>query len=238
MPLFKKKNKKQPNRTRGFKPSKHGFAFANTFRMAVLASSLPRALRVLVAAPGVPQDYGLCGGMSFSASDFFDAGCRIPSNRTAPRPDSDLYKFIFQRQLDSFGVSFRHIVRVRDWMHKNDVTVEVRTAKEVRKVVETLQEGKFAPLYLIRVRAGAGKPWDNHQVMAYDYRDRTRTAKCIDLKIYDPNEPGDDTQVIEVRFVKANQVTCCQLSDSGNEAVRGFFTRPFSAKIKAARKLA
>ena len=61
----------------GFLPSKHGFEFRNVFRGSPLpallrnAESGPlRAMRAGVDA-GLPTEYGLCGGMSLAAADFY-----------------------------------------------------------------------------------------------------------------------------------------------------------------------
>ncbi len=50
-----------------FRPSLHGFRFTNHFT----GSPLPFSLGGLEKHLNLPNDFGLCGGMSFAAADFF-----------------------------------------------------------------------------------------------------------------------------------------------------------------------
>jgi hypothetical protein len=116
-----------------FDPQLHGFAFANSFRLApdergkliaALATAIDGALgtlgplglaarilgvrdklaRLLVSA--VPDNYGLCGGMAFAALDYFRAGRPVPRGtgpNDQPSVGSTLRLYLWQRLLESWA---------------------------------------------------------------------------------------------------------------------------------------
>ena len=63
----------QPS-AKDFKPSVHGFHFRNNFS----GSPLPSGLGFLNSLVSTPSQFGLCGGMSAAAADFFIAGREPP----------------------------------------------------------------------------------------------------------------------------------------------------------------
>src|SRR4051812_37428544 len=77
-----------------FRPSLHGFAFRNDFQGSPLPINLGSAERALKP----PSHYGLCGGMSSAAADFYLAGCPIPIHATPPAHGTPLYTYLYTRQ--------------------------------------------------------------------------------------------------------------------------------------------
>src|SRR5437763_622127 len=79
-----------------------------------------------------------------------------------------------------------------------------RTPAELPAILAKLQRGEVVALGLVLVRTGdaapvgpqgaktstsTGKPWENHQVLAFGAEDNEGST---DLKVYDPNFPGDE----------------------------------------------
>ncbi|MFN0130921.1 MAG: hypothetical protein ACKVW3_00060 [Phycisphaerales bacterium] len=82
-----------------FRPSLHGFRFVNSFTGSPLPFGLGKAEKSL----NVPNRFGLCGGMSFAAADFFLAARPRPDARQPPTQGDPLYNFLYGRQVVSLG---------------------------------------------------------------------------------------------------------------------------------------
>ena len=203
-----------------FLPSRHGFAFVNRFT----GSSLPPELRdaesgVLAWARGVaetyadlPEEFGLCGGMSLSAADYYLAGAAVPGSDAAPEQGTPLYEAIYQRQRDSLGVGSGYVLKFAHWMALPDVappaeagadpgpdearSTSALTRQELPEICRALERRQLVPLGLVLSRAGRGKLWNNHQVLAYAL-ERPDDA-TLHILIYDPNYPGDDRCVLRI----------------------------------------
>lgn len=185
-----------PHAARPFRPSQHGFGFVNSFQ----GSPLPPSLRPMQALLGssVPSRFGLCGGMSYAAADYFIAGTPIPPDTAPPGEADPLYTSIYRRQVDSYG-GIALPARVAQCMSTPDAGpqgLQAMSARELPAILARLDAGELVPLCLIFVAAdGKSRPWDNHQVLAYAHAS-DRDAPVI-LRIYDPNYPGDDA--VELR---------------------------------------
>lgn len=226
-----------------FAPSKHGFNFTNSFS----GSPLPGALGSI--APGIgPSHFGLCGGMSTAAADYYLAQ-RTPPTRPKPPLKGDwLFDYLQQRQVDSLGSAYAMVPVFAGWMHAPDngwLGVRHATATTIGAIVSTLVESKPVVLGLVRIAGGKGKPiWENHQVLA------TRAEKSdegvVTLHIYDPNYPKHDDVVItctptvigalDLPGVVPTRVpilgyTCQQTVGARKVSnIRGLFAMPFGAK--------
>lgn len=228
-----------------FAPSKHGFNFINSFS----GSPIPGALGSL--APGIgPSHFGLCGGMSTAAADYYLAH-RTPPTRSKPPLKGDwLFDYLQQRQVDSLGRAYAMVPIFAGWMNAPDngwLGVRHATASTIGGIVETLAAGNPAVLGLIRVggAGGKGKPiWENHQVLA------TRAEKTDDgvvtLHIYDPNYPKHDDVLITCTPMVIGSIDLpgpisaripilgytCQQTVGGLKVsnIRGLFAMPFAAK--------
>lgn len=250
---------------RTFRPSVHGFHFVNSFD----GSAAPPALReadggLLGLIKGATEStvgdrFGLCGGMSASAADYFLAGRTPPSTREVPGETSTLRDYLFERQVDSLGALGLMAAKFVERMALPDVSAFVagaggvgggadgrwtdsaaaRTAPELGPILMRLDRGDLVPLGLVHVRVGSGSAiWENHQVLAYAYE---RGDGVLTLRVYDPNAPLDDGAV--VRLVREGDAGAPEqwrgVLEYGHQAdgrmkrrpVRTLFAMPYVAKM-------
>lgn len=218
-----------------FKPSQNGFAFYNYFPPITLPFTLP-GLPKLKRITGF---YGLCGGMSAAASDYFLAGCPVPSREDVPASRTRLYKYIFRRAMDSFRMG-ESILRFAEWMALDDEGsngLRRLSLSEFERLREALDNHQLVPLGLV---ISAGKDlktimrdvWLNHQVLAYAYTDNADGS--TDVRVYDPNMPRRDD--VSIRVEKA------LTSDAGGGeaeaqplALEGVRLQPVNLRIDPAR---
>lgn len=210
-----------------FQPSRHGFAFTNSWpsQPAVAVDTAFGRIAIGNAAAG------LCGGMVFAVLDHWNAGILPPATR--PAADQPLYQQIVRRLIDSWDLP-AGIARYYDCMILPDgdrgiglfgrhVTLSrglasrtVRT--EWPKIKADLDRGLPAPLGLVTV--ASTKPADlgqNHQVLAHAY---DQVGSAVTLRIYDPNRGQRDD--IWIRFDEGG--TTAFTHDLGiDNPVRGFF---------------
>ncbi|TFV98117.1 hypothetical protein [Orlajensenia leifsoniae] len=209
----------------GFRPSRNGLHFTNSWShelpvMAVgkivndLLDAMPAGLgSVLQIARRDPDwmpltraDAGLCGGMVFTALDYFSAKEAVPALRTSPTASDDpLFLFIRERMLDSLdlrGDGHRWLSYSAPQYPDDDEGLAGAVTHGRRRITfdETIpavrgdiDAGRPSPIGLIRsVDLDIGK---NHQVMAYAYEQKgAKTA----LWLYDPNEPDNDDLVLRL----------------------------------------
>ncbi|MCC6677267.1 MAG: hypothetical protein IT436_08985 [Phycisphaerales bacterium] len=229
-----------------FRPSIHGFKFRNTFT----GSPIPPRYRSLVSRLGLdlaidtPATYGLCGGMSASAADFYLADLQVPAREAPPGDGDDLFNYLSDRQVDSLGPGFMLALKFAEWMAYDDhrpptaparagrgTDIALETAKELPAIYDKLDNLDLVVLGLVYVKHGTGLLWENHQVLAYGY-DRDETEARI--RIYDPNYPGDDGVVIAIRpFEPGSEAVRCELIPTRRKArpVRGLFEMPYAARM-------
>lgn len=225
-----------------FRPSIHGFRFRNTFT----GSPIPTRYRPLLSKLGlesavdVPATYGLCGGMSAAAADFYLADARVPQSDEPPRDDDPLYAYLSDRQVDSLGPGFSLALTFAEWMAYDDHRagmkpragrrdIGVETAARLQGIYDKLDNHDLVVLGLVYVKLGTGLLWENHQVLAYGY-DRDDSGARI--RIYDPNHPGDDGVVIAIRECEPeSRAVTCELIPTKRRArpVRGLFEMPYTA---------
>ncbi|MCS6830036.1 MAG: hypothetical protein RMM08_00220 [Armatimonadota bacterium] len=167
-----------------FNPSQHGFKFANFFKIPTNIANITVA--------------GLCGGMSYSALDYYNARTPVPNQPYMPAPGSPLGDYILARQFES----------VRANMDKwTEVGVNPGGARNAEFFRWGLQpgSGRMGELryYIDRntpVVLGLwpvqGDFFNAHQVVAigYDlgryYGDPNEFAEDFKIFIYDPNHPN------------------------------------------------
>lgn len=164
-----------------------------------------------------PQTYGLCGGMAAAALDYYKA--RRPLPRGAGPTDwptdatpqgAALRSYLLHRQIDSMVLNFPKLLFWMFMLH-TDVPFTTddgprwllrRTQAEWELLKRKIDEGNGDndgdkqpwPLTLIGT---SSSPFDNHQVLAYDYADTGDGTGTIFL--YDMNCPGGE-QTIKLNF--------------------------------------
>jgi len=178
-------------RTR-FSPLTHGWQFANTFKTS--------ATRISEFLPDIHYR-GLCGGMVYSALDYFNAGVAIPDLNYRPLVGSSFEGFIFSRQQDSTINSQDNINR---WLELQLNFGGVRNAEffswgigsRLAELIRYIDNGTPVPLGL----KGTGD--QDHQVLAIGYNkgryagDGGRHVEDIKIYLYDPNYPGVETVML------------------------------------------
>jgi hypothetical protein len=230
-------------RAEGFVPSRDGLGFRNVFK----GSPLPAALRDAESGPlralragigtglGLPAEFGLCGGMSLTAADYYLAGRTLPDADSPPEQGSPLYEYIYSRQTDSMGQMGAMALKFWRWMNlpdrasRGDSTSKL-TALEFPEIVERLRARELVPIGLVLTSTQArGKLWENHQVLAFGLSELEEGN--YELAVYDPNFPGDDTVLIKVRKREDGTLSCNRSSRKGTTKVRGLFPMPFQPKV-------
>ena len=170
----------------GFRPSRHGFGFANTWRDVLL---------------GVLPSRGRCGGMVFAALDSFLAGHHLPADgREAALPPygSPLARAIWRRQVDSvivaLGENMWRFVRFTYLPSTSVGGISVATRQELLPLFDLMRSGRPVPLGLVS-GIGLTQIARNHQVLAYgaDFKE----SRAL-VYIYDPNHPRRDDVVLEI----------------------------------------
>lgn len=228
-----------------FTPSNHGFTFTNRFEGSPLPPSLRNddsplgvALRTAIE-PRAPRRFGLCGGMSLAAADFYLAGESPAMTPIPPVDGSPMFAYLQRRQMDSFGRSSAMVLKFWQWMNLPDQsddgpTPATLTRRDVPRILATLRSGRLLPIGLVYVKGAAnnlapasptGDLWENHQVLAYGF---DQFPDRLELLIYDPNFPRDDS--LRIRIADADRATCFKRIDrTGREkAIRGFFVMPYT----------
>jgi hypothetical protein len=186
-----------------FVPSVHGWHFSNGTWPAVANTEI--ALPFGLTVPVGNASNGMCGGMTYSAIDYFWAGKPIPTRIVAPADltDGD-FNYISTRLYDSF-----HLGDVFDksalnkylgYMAADGPTRAYATIREALPVIRgIISTGVPAALGLIGANAagifdGVANLGNNHQVAAYSYR---RDGSIVTLGIYDCNyNDRDDLTIV------------------------------------------
>lgn len=236
-----------------FLPSKHGFAFVNSFRGSPLPTDLGALGATISRSLKLPNRFGLCGGMCFAAHDNYDAGRTPPSDATPPAADTPLYNLLYARQADSIGPGITQAARFAEWMaiadDGNDGT-RARTFLELPAIVGRLNKGELVHLGLVHVSfRDTHEIWRNHQVLAYAAGPPTPVQPgMLDVRIYDPNHPKRDDIVLRLHLRRVVDpkapprlglafhappplgIEASLIATDGTvrKAVRGFFAMPYT----------
>jgi hypothetical protein len=196
-----------------FRPSRHGFAFDNSW---------PQAPALIVRTPagriGIGNAArGLCGGMVFGALDYWRAGPEVPADR--PPPGAPLYRYIVRRLLQSWHLPAGVVRYYLDMLAGDGRLAERTIAQRWPAVRALLDQGQPAPLGVVTV--GAASPLllgHNHQVVAYAYG---QAGAEVTLRVYDPNSGPDDA--VAIRFSTAAPAAGFAHNLAIGWPVRGFF---------------
>ena len=200
----------------GFRPSRHGFGFPNSWKDTLF---------------GVVSSRGRCGGMVFAALDGFRAGEVLATGARAtelPAYDTPLARAIWRRQVESvvvgLGSNLWRFARFTYLPSASALGIGTATRRELLVIFDALRAGVPVPLGLV---SGMGLTHlaRNHQVLAYaaDFGEER-----VRIWVYDPNHPGRDDITIDVPIDPAAQVT----EHIGKKAKpwRGLFVERYAPK--------
>lgn len=200
-----------------FRPSVHGFPFANCWPDGAPVVEIPTPFgRVPVGNARL----GLCGGMVFAALDHFLAGRPVPATATPA-----VFRYIARRQVASLSLPFGAL-RYYAWQTRPALAARTATV-EWPRVKAALDAGRPVPLGLIQVRSRDPRQTiRNHQVLAYGY---VPVRGFVVVRVYDPNHPGDDDLTLALEL--GHPAAHFRHSAEG-PTVRGFFaTRYIPANV-------
>lgn len=244
-----------------FRPEKDGYAFINSWQFdaydqqrmeGAITGAVSGAANSLSGGAGsmvrgtlanqvtrwlagrVPDGYGLCGGMTFSARDYFVAGKPLPRGRNEsdhPDPNTTMGKtlrdYLWRRQLESLQanapqlLSWMFMLHLPDFLGGPDWLLE-RTKGEWAALKVHLDADGPWPLCLI---GSSTSPFDNHQVLAYGYDDGGDGTGTI--YVYDMNGPNRE-QSIKLDMRGRVLVAQESLPNPHRGPLRGFFCEVYS----------
>ena len=188
-----------------FLPSRSGLHFPNTF---------PHEAELTVGIPGIATlplgdaANGLCGGMSFTVRDLFEASIAPPPDTTPPAGGTPRFEYLVERQIASLDLGQ---TALRLYELGSPLLSDGAPAASVLGTVGLLARGRSQVMALdewplVRADLDGGKPsclglvrrididpralGSDHQVLAYGYE---LAGDQLSLAIYDPNHPDDDT---------------------------------------------
>jgi len=173
-----------------FRPSRHGFHFANDWpRGAPVRLGTVTLFRIRA---------GMCGGMCVAARRSWHAGAPVPADTTAP-VGGVLADRIWHAQLASLRLPLGPLRYL--WLQLPLVSTATRQRITLGEALPALRRSiaDGAPQVLGLVRTVSWSPFAasrNHQVLAYGYEvvggGSGQPAARVDVHIYDPNLPDDD----------------------------------------------
>jgi hypothetical protein len=196
--------------TESFRPSLHGLHFDNAFPSGpALTLSLGRAN----VGIGNAAD-GMCGGIVFTALDYWNVGRPPPPHVAPPAPGTPLFRYLVRRLIDSWhlpGGPLAYLARMAPWWPGGQVPL----LDQWPFVQADLDAGRPCPLGVVRLRSA--NPLDlgkNHQVLAYGYQ---LTGSALRLQVYDPNQADADDVALcldlhrPTSIAMEPQATACQV---------------------------
>jgi hypothetical protein len=151
-----------------FDPAVHGLKFVNDFSSIV----------------AIGQFNGLCGGMSYTALDYYFANQTVPQQNYRPEENTPFQQYIYNRQEDSIEKNFGQWV---SWLlnsGENNTSIQANSfAQQFGIVQASIDKGIPIPLGLDSTKIFG------HQVVAIGYE---LGESELDNKIYlyNPNYPG------------------------------------------------
>ena len=227
-------------RVPGFAVAVNGLHFANAFP--------PSAIRRFKLGNIATLDIGdaangLCGGMSFTTADLHRAGLQPPPDLAPPRPDTQAYRYIVDRQIASFDdgrVPLRFYSLMSPTRPEREPTVAIVLGRigvdrhsrswvmiheEWPRIRADLDAGHLSMLGLVRV-VGLDPQLlgRNHQVVAYGY---DLDGSQLVIRICDPNWPGDDTITIALDLSREREAAAAVWSKP-DASLACFFRIPYT----------
>jgi len=165
-----------------------GYNFSNTFTV-----ELP--------IPGLngPTMSGLCGGMVYSALDYYNNGMAIPTQGFRPAVKTPLHDYIYRRQVTSLADNADKwtelFVNPFGWRSDEFFNwgLQASGGGRIEELKSMIDQGKPVPLGLFALGNGGAAP--HHQVLAVGYDMGRYKGDLGDFKedfkifVYDPNEP-------------------------------------------------
>ncbi len=185
-----------------FDPEKHGFNFSNTFDNLGYYVGASINLK------------GLCGGMSYSALDYFYYGIPVPQSAKTPNEGTDLTRYIRQRQWDTYSAQADKWIELFfnpfGWrtMEFWNWGIQGFNGGRLEELKNKIDNGEPVPLGLFAA-GDAGFTSKHHQVVAIGYDMNGYDGKLnmnkenLKIFVYDPNYPNQ-TKTLRPNFDSTN----------------------------------
>lgn len=216
-----------------FRPSRHGFHFANRFPPGPTIRFGPIDTRRLGFGDAAA---GLCGGMALTVRDLFQRGVEPPVDREPPANGSPRFRALVRRQVQSLDW-LRLPLRLYDraafrpdpptwWSRllRRRPLLDLSIARDWPQIRTEIDAGGLPVVILVRVQsANPFRLTSQHQVLGYGYRVESGS---LALRVYDPNHPDRDD--VELRVSLADDGRPLTIEASTGEAVRGFLVSPYT----------
>lgn len=166
-----------------FDPATQGFRFSNTFRNNV------------IGPPINMETGGLCGGMSYTVLDYYNAGRPIPNQTYRPANNTQLQSYIYNRQVNSLASN------LDKWLEISVNPFGARTTEFFNwGINQRLQElmsfiDRGVPVQL-GLKGSEGTLNHDHQVLAIGYDvgrykyNPGNFKEDIRIYVFDPNYPA------------------------------------------------
>jgi hypothetical protein len=191
-----------------FLPSKHGFKFSNSFKHGPLVEILGIGI--------ASSSAGMCGGMSYLTVDYFRAKKPIPKEDETPEPETEFFKKIASRHIDSFDLP-NGLIKAYTWTSGFLKNLYNKSIDE--SLPELEKHLKHGPFPVILIWSKTLNPFarsENHVVVAYEVKNNA-------IKIYDPNFPCENN--VEISFSN-NEI----VHSRDEKSIRGFYCSKYSFK--------
>lgn len=210
-----------------FRPSVHGFRFANRWPAGPAFQLHAGYVRLGI---GEVAD-GLCGGMCFAVADRYVRGEPIAPDLTAPEAGSPLFREIARRQVDS--LDHLGIAPIRFWfvaaMLAAGTWTAARQVTEWRRLLRDIDAGRPAMAGLVR-SAGFNplRLTTDHQVLGFAYEASAESGR---LRVYDPNHPGADDVALRIRRAPTADRPMIMLDQTTGEPLLAVLRLPYEQPV-------
>jgi len=194
-----------------FNPLTHGYFFPNRFEFKGFDKFKKYLHRHII--------YGMCGGMVFTALDYYFDQINIPQYAKVNEIPLNYTKYLWKRQSDSVSIStFFKIIWLASLSKTNSIRRSINV--ELPLILERLEDGLPAPIVVIRASLFQN-PTHNHQVLV---NESTTNKDVLELSLYDPNHPKNNPKII---ISTGENPT---IEQSSGEPIRGFFVNKYKYK--------
>ncbi len=194
-----------------FTPEQHGFPFANSYVFRPLAF---RDSVIKVCAPGSRNQFGLCGGMCFTALDIHNLRA---NNQSTFVQWGKTAAYLFFRQMES--LHWRNLKRYLRYQFMDDTALFGITCVELEKIKDLIRNNRPAATGVMHARQFQPLT-HNHQIVITAYETK---GTLLILDVYDPNHPN---QIATINVDYTNQT----IYQNTGESNRGLFLLHYRKK--------
>ncbi|GEM_PF-3163429 len=194
-----------------FSPLTYGYKFPNRFEYSGFKKIFKIIKNNLI--------YGMCGGMVFTALDFYFDQKSIPKYTNPNDIPLSYTKYLWKRQRES--VSFLTFIKLITYaLFPLSISINKSIQQELPQILEKLSDALPAPIIIVR-SSFFQNPTNNHQVLVTQSESKRDIVK---LYLYDPNYPNTE------QFIDINTGSERSIIQSSGEPIRGFFLNHYVYK--------